>query len=132
MMRGALALGLALCACAGECVGVSAACMPLYAPDYDEIFARTLTRSCAQPGPACHAPEGARGGLVFAEAESSYQRLLGQTGRPALVQPGQAGCSPLVQRLESTDPRRQMPPGAPLPVAERCAIVQWIERGAPR
>lgn len=131
-MRAALALWLGLCGCAGECVQVSAACTPLYAPAYGEIFVRTLSRTCAQPGPACHAPEGARGGLVFSDAEASYRRLLGQTGRPALVQPGEAGCSPLVRRLESTDPRTQMPPGAALPAAERCAIVQWIERGAPR
>jgi hypothetical protein len=114
--------------CEDECVTVSTACDPLYAPTFDEVHARTLVTSCATAGAACHGAEGGRGGLVLSDREGAYGALV-EAGR---VVSGDPGCSELVARLVSTDPDVQMPPGAPLSDAERCAIVQWIADGAAR
>jgi len=125
--------GFAASGCgADECVNaLPADCAPLYTPNYDEIFARTLAPTCAQSGSACHSSAGRAGGLAFAEADDAYASLLGQDGGEARVLPGDAACSPLVIRLEADDDG-VMPPGAPLDAAERCAIIQWIANGAAR
>jgi hypothetical protein len=107
-------------------------CQPLYSPEFDEIFARTLLGSCGVSGNSCHAVEGAKAGLVFANADDSHASLLGESGGAALVVPGDAACSELVVRLEAPDPSRSMPPGRPLSEGERCAIEQWIDGGAAR
>ncbi len=48
------------------------------------------------------------------------------------VLPGDAACSLLITRLEADDPAAAMPPGSPLSEAERCAVRQWVDDGAPR
>lgn len=128
---------LSVAACSGDptsssaCVGdLPAACSPLYTPTFDQIFERTLKPTCAVSGSSCHAPEGAKGGLVFDDLTSSYQRLLGQGGAEARVTPGDAACSLLIERLYATDPALVMPPGAPLGAAELCDFVLWINDGA--
>jgi hypothetical protein len=134
-----LALSLAIVALAScgddeeqACVeDLTTDCNPLYSPTYDQVFTRTLVPTCAQPGTACHASEGAKGGLVFEDADESYALLLGEVGE-ARVLAGDAACSPLVIRIESSESSVVMPPGAPLDAAERCAIVQWIANGAER
>lgn len=108
------------------------ACQPLYAPTFDNVFARTLKPSCATAGTSCHATEGAQGGLVLSEPDAAYAALLGTAGDPARVVPGAHACSRLGQRLDSADPSTQMPPGAPLSEAERCAVRLWIHGGAER
>lgn len=108
------------------------ACAPLYDPTYDQIFTRTLHPTCAQPGSSCHAAEGAKGGLVFDDADTAYALLLGQRDGRARVTAGDPACSLLVERLESTDKAVVMPPGGALSAAERCAVVQWIKNGAKR
>lgn len=127
---------LAASGCGGEgatCADVSTDCTPLYTPDYAEIFDRTLRPTCGQAGSSCHAAEGAKGGLVFEDPDVAYDQLLnGSGGRPARVVPGDAACSPLVERIASTDPKRLMPPGRPLSEEVRCSIVKWIEGGAAR
>jgi hypothetical protein len=110
--------------------GLNAACSPLYTPTFDQIFARTLQPTCAASGSSCHAAEGAKGGLVFEDLSVSYQSLVGQGGEAARVAPGDAACSPLIERLRPSDPARGMPPGAPLSDAELCAFVLWINDGA--
>jgi hypothetical protein len=128
----------ALCAetaCSSDgpaCVSVTSDCSPLYAPTFDEIFSRTLSPTCAQPGAGCHSSGGIQGGLYFATADSAYALLLGDSTAAATVVPGDASCSVLVERLESNDPATLMPPGSKLSDAEICAVVQWIQEGAKR
>ncbi len=112
--------------------GLSSSCSPLYAPTFDNVFSRTLSPTCAQPGGVCHASPGVAGGLLFITADASYAQLLGQTDGTPRVAPGNPSCSTLVERIYSTDATQVMPPGAPLSDAERCAIVQWISSGAKR
>jgi hypothetical protein len=113
--------------CGTSCAEVSADCAPLYQPTFDELFDRTLLPTCSASGSSCHSAAGAQGGLVLDEREAAYTALL--DGR---VDPGDAGCSDMVVRLESSDVDEQMPPGSPLSAQERCAIVQWIASGAAR
>lgn len=126
-------LGIALVlllGCSGDdetCLTVDSSCQPLYEPTFDEVFSRTLAVKCGVPGGACHAAEGARGGLVLDDPEQAHSMLL--DGR---VVPGDPGCSPLVQRLESRQAGFGMPPGNPLTEAERCALIRWIADGAER
>lgn len=128
----ALMWGLA-CSGADRCVPVDTECQPLYEPTFANIFQNTLAPSCGVAGVACHAPEGAAGGLVFADIEQAHAQLVGADGRivPA-DDPGNIGCGSLLSRLGSDDPGYQMPPFAPLPEAELCAIRQWVVAGAPR
>jgi len=128
LLFAALAVALGSTGCGEECATVSTACDPLYSPSFDDVHARTLATSCATAGSACHGSEGGRSGLVLSEPEGAYRALV-EAGR---VIPGDPGCSELVARIVSTDPDVQMPPGAPLSDAERCAIVQWIANGATR
>ena len=107
------------------------ACAPLYSPTFDQVYARTLQPTCALAGASCHSSEGAMGGLVFADPDSAYEALLGQSGAAARVVAGDAACSELVERLYAPG-AQVMPPGSPLADAERCAVVQWIQNGAKR
>lgn len=110
---------------------LSTDCAPLYEPSYEQVFSRTLAPTCAPPGSACHAASGAKGGLVFEDADQAYAMLLGQTDGEQRVLPGDPACSPLVIRLEADD-STVMPPGAALSAAERCSVIQWIANGAER
>lgn len=113
----------------GTCVEVDLACQPLYEPTFDNVYSRTLEPTCGAAGSQCHAREGAQNGLIFADPDEAYEHLL-SAGEP-LVVPGDPACSPVVRRIEATG-ALQMPPGDPLPAAERCSIIQWIENGAER
>jgi hypothetical protein len=137
----ALAVTLSVAACTGAgsgeaCVtdapGLAGSCAPLYTPTFDQIYTRTLVTTCAQPGSVCHSTAGVQGGLFFASEDSAYRLLLGEDGAPSRVTPGDPGCSTLIERLDASDPTQLMPPGAKLPDAELCAIVQWIQQGAKR
>lgn len=108
-------------------VSVDLGCTPAYEPTYDAIYATTFRGSCARGNVTCHAATGKQGGLDFSEAEAAYRQLLGRA-----VVAGQPGCSDLVRRLASTDGNVRMPPAVSLSAGEQCAVVQWIERGAPR
>src|SRR5262245_31486893 len=85
-------------------------CSPLYNPTFEEIHRMTLTRTCALAGSACHAPEGAQGGLILSNIDQAYALLLGTDGGRARVKPNDPKCSLLMQKLESTDPSFVMPP----------------------
>jgi hypothetical protein len=129
---------LHLSACNGTgttsgCVtGISNTCDPLYPPTFDQIYARTLAPTCAQPGTLCHGSAGVQGGLFFTTADSAYALLLGEVGgRPRVIR-GNPSCSLLVERLAASDPSQLMPPGAELSPAEQCSITQWISNGAMR
>jgi hypothetical protein len=56
--------------------------------------------------------------------------LLGLKGGTKRVVPRNAACSPLMVRLESSDPNFQMPRGSRLTDAQLCDFVQWIQAGA--
>ncbi|HET6610506.1 MAG TPA: c-type cytochrome domain-containing protein [Kofleriaceae bacterium] len=114
-----------------ECVTVDPSCAPLYQPVYDEIFTRTLAPTCGVAGNSCHSSEGRKNGLAFADPDEAFDLLLGSDGHPR-VSPGDPECSLIVERLASSDPDFQMPPGAPLSAAEQCVIQQWIADGAKR
>jgi len=135
-----MALGIAACADDGSSMNGGAClaeleldCTPTYPPTFDEIYARRLQRTCAANGGLCHGPEGAQGGLGFADADAAYQALLGDRAGHPLVIPGDPECSVLIQRLESEDPNFVMPSRGPrLSAGQRCAIRQWVANGAER
>lgn len=110
------------------CATFDPSCTPLYSPTFEQVYNRTLKPSCAQAGGACHAVDGNAGGVTFGDVEQSYQALVAG-GR---VTPGDASCSVLSKRLDSTEVDFQMPPGQRLNAEARCAIGQWIAAGAPR
>lgn len=132
LIGGALACAAACSDDELVCADVTAECAPLYEPTFDNIYTNTLQQRCDVPGTACHAREGAQGGLVFADIDESYELLTGQADGRVRVNSDELGCGVLLSRLGSTDPSWGMPPAAPLSDAELCAIVQWIENGAPR
>jgi hypothetical protein len=73
---------------------------------------------------------GKQGGLDLSDRAGAYQQLLGSTGRARVV-PGDASCSILMERLESTDPNQRMPlREAQLSEGVRCAVQTWIKNGA--
>jgi hypothetical protein len=127
---------VALSACASSdssppapaCVTVDRACAPAYEPTFDNIFTKTLQPSCALAGSSCHASAGQKGGLALDNVDTAY-RLLMQNQRAIAKDPE---CSVLARRLQSTDTAVMMPPGLALAQAERCAIIQWMARGALR
>lgn len=123
----AVAFSLAGCPTEETCVEVDpAGCEPLYAPTFDNVYANTLEPKCAAAGP-CHSASHGAGGMKLSDPDSAYDALM--NGR---LIPGDAGCSLMVRRLESSERGFQMPPNNPLPERERCSIIQWIEAGAPR
>ncbi len=114
--------------------GLSLACKPLYDPPvYQTIFDKTLHPTCATGTGTCHTSDAAMGGLVFQDADAAYALLLGTTDGKKRVLPGDAACSLLMIRIDSTDPNVHMPRGPnSLLDAEKCAIAQWIAAGAKR
>ena len=105
-------------------------CSVLHDPPIYPTIYQTLIQPQCTLGSGCHSADGAMGGLVLANADDSYDALLGLRGGPKRVVPRNAACSPLVVRLESHDPNFQMPPGSPLTAPELCDFVQWIQAGA--
>ena len=106
-------------------------CQPLFPPEFDEIFQRTLSASCASSGVSCHGREGNMGGLILEDLTQSYDALLGRSGGRSHVIPGDPACSNLMVRLDSPGREWSMPPGTPLDERARCAIRRWIAAGAP-
>lgn len=106
------------------------ACMPLYEPTWDRVFANTIEPRCGTPGSACHAETSAAGagdGFVVSDMAATHTALLDH----GFVVPSDEACSEMMVRLDTTDDVLRMPPGAePLPEAERCAVAQWIANGA--
>jgi hypothetical protein len=124
--------GLTGCADESACAPVTAECAPLYEPTFDNVFTTTLKPRCGVAGLACHSRDGARAGLIFEEANESYDLLTGAGGGPVHLDPDALGCGTLLSRLGATEPARAMPPSAPLSEPELCAVVQWVAMGAKR
>ncbi|MEZ4375315.1 MAG: c-type cytochrome domain-containing protein [Polyangiaceae bacterium] len=112
-----------------RCVTLDENCSLLYQPVFSEIHRRTLAATCAEPGTSCHSNDGRRGGLALEDIDEAYQLLL-DPERERVV-PGDPECSRIMVRLEHTG-SSVMPPGDPLPEAERCTIATWIRNGALR
>lgn len=135
--RAAAALFMAS-ACGGseaaECLPEpAAACTPEINTEFTSIHRALFAQRCGTSGGACHGPDGRKGGLVLADADSAYNALLGMDGTRARVVPGDPGCSLLLQLLESDDPAKRMPYGEnKLSEGLRCAVRTWIEAGAVR
>lgn len=129
----AVAATALLAGCPGEdelvCVTVEPSCAPLYQPTWDNVFANTLAPKCGTGGTGCHEGAGSKGGLRLDESEIAYRGLTSSIKN--YVEPGDVGCSELIQRIYSTSSALVMPRGAPLSEAERCALTQWVSAGAP-
>jgi hypothetical protein len=112
--------------CSGApCVEVPAECTPQYEPTFDAVWSNTLSTSCALSG--CHGGATGSGGLAMgASADEAYEAL-----RAGYVEPGEPGCSLVVDHLEPAG-LGDMPPGATLSEEERCAVRSWIADGASR
>lgn len=106
--------------------GAAPACDALYAPTFDDLYARRLSVSCATSS-VCHG-SGTQVDLVLDDADSAWEALV-EGGR---VLPGHPNCGMLIDRLTTSDPARRMPRGGTLSAAELCAVQQWIAAGAPR
>lgn len=127
-------------------------CTPAYQPRWSEIYRLELmahelptstgSSGCGASGAACHAQvgtgtqlrpgAGARGGfLLSGDAQQTHSLLF--SGDPPFIDLAQPECSRLLERLQTTDASRWMPPHPSQPHAEgnRCAIVQWVLAGAP-
>ncbi|MCG8420456.1 MAG: hypothetical protein MJE77_21185 [Proteobacteria bacterium] len=120
------------CSDSDACVEVTADCVPLYQPTFENVFTNTLVAKCGVAGSACHAREGARAGLIFADIDQAHDLLTGSGGAAARVDSESLGCGVLLARVAADDPARVMPPGNKLMDSEICAIATWIEMGARR
>jgi hypothetical protein len=129
MWLAALAVVLAGCPDDGppECVTVDTLCAPLYQPTFENVFNTTIRMTCGNQLGSCHSAQGA-GNMSLVDAPTAYASLL--DGR---VTPGDPGCSELIVRTHAPGKGYLMPPGSGpgLSAPERCALVQWVQAGAP-
>jgi hypothetical protein len=109
-----------------DCIAVNTSCAPLYQPTFHNIYTMTLRDTCGSTNASCHSAIGRSGGMSFADEASAYAALT--AGR---VKPDDPSCSKMVVRTSSPGTPYQMPPGDPLGEAERCALIQWVQAGAP-
>jgi hypothetical protein len=111
-----------------RCITVEPACSPLYTPTFDNVYDMTLKNGCGSTLASCHSRAGqaGAGGLSFEDAATAHAQLL----LSDRVKPGDAACSEMIVRVGSPGKDFEMPPGAPLSPAARCALVQWVENGA--
>lgn len=109
-----------------ECTTVTldTACLPQYVPTFDNVFENTLKNDCGSGKGSCHANNG-DGEMSLADPETAYASLL------AKVNPENPRCSELIVRTHEEDEGYSMPPGLFLAESERCALLQWVQAGAP-
>lgn len=113
-----------------RCVTVDPACTPRYEPTFPNVYNNTLRDSCGSQSGVCHSAQGRRGGLSLESSDVAYEQLTAEgLGR---VVAGDPACSEMIVRLHGDGEDYLMPPGAPLPAADRCAIERWIASGAMR
>ncbi|MGE0870160.1 MAG: hypothetical protein AB7P03_16465 [Kofleriaceae bacterium] len=109
-----------------ECKMLEAECSPLYIPTFDNVYNMTISKSCGIDRSSCHSPTG-ESGTSFATIEAAYGGLI----EGGLVKPFDPMCSELVVRTSSPGKDYQMPPGDALSPSTRCALIKWVEAGAP-
>jgi hypothetical protein len=107
------------------CTTVETDCQELYMPTWDNVYSMTIAESCGSDRSSCHSDAGRKGGMTFADKDTSYTELL--DGR---VEPGNPGCSLMIVRVEGVGKDYQMPQGQALPAPERCSLLKWVEAGA--
>jgi hypothetical protein len=136
-----LALFAGLAACSDpplDCVEpIDTQCAALYPPTFDNMFTDTLVPKCSTGGGSCHTPAGHQADLTIdpKDPDATYQALLMvSTTFPdrKRVDPGDASCSEMIERIFSTADRWHMPRGSTLAPEEKCAMVQWVQEGALR
>jgi hypothetical protein len=115
-----------------ECIAADHAidegCAPGYVPTFTNVYKNTIKDSCGSTKSNCHSAAGRAGGMSFETQDIAYEQLLNMAqGR---VIPGNPRCSEMIVRTNSPGEDYQMPPGDPLSVQERCALVQWVIQGA--
>ena len=118
-------------ACLASLPETCAASIPV---NYTSIYDKVLRPSCGAigSGSTCHGPSGNQGGLSLYDPKGTYAELLGTSDGRARVLPGDALCSVLMERLETSNIANRMPLNdVQLPAGLRCAVQQWIEAGAP-
>ena len=94
------------------------------AVDFEKQIAPVLEQNCL----ACHGAKKGNAGLRLNTREAAFK---GGWGGKAII-PQNAAQSPLYLTLEiPSDKAKAMPPGRQLPAAQRAAIKQWIDEGAP-
>jgi hypothetical protein len=138
-MRRCLALAIVIlggcpAATAPACITVDTTCAPGYVPNFDNVYRNTLASSCGATRTACHSAAGHQGNMSFEDEATAYaQLMLAAHADPSRlrVKPGDPACSLMIVRTDSPGADYQMPPGDPLPAAERCALIQWVQCGAP-
>jgi hypothetical protein len=109
-------------------------CGSLYVPTFDNVYTNTLAKNCGSTNSSCHSASGHQDGLSFADEQTAYNDLLAPSGKDPKrdrVVPGDIMCSLMLVRVESVGADYQMPPGNALDPRERCALVQWVNNGAP-
>jgi mono/diheme cytochrome c family protein len=107
------------CADLGDEPGVTGGSDPTsFATDVNPILQGNCT--------VCHGADGSSGGLDV----SNWSGLMagGQSG--AVVVPGAADSSLLVERISSSDPSWRMPAGGALTAEQIGRIQDWIDEGA--
>ena len=112
------------------CVELPDTCSPGFTPNWDGVFSVIEQRCGGSAGTSCHGPQGRNGNLVLYEKAIAYDALLGMDGTHPRVEPTDAKCSVLMERLTTDDPDRRMPLRGSLTDSQICAIQQWIEQGA--
>lgn len=114
-----------------ECLAdpVDTTCAPLYEPTFANVYDRTLKKGCGSDRAACHSARGRAGGMSFEDPDTAYAALVVDNDH---VKPGDPTCSELIVRVASPGTDYQMPPGDALSSAEVCALIQWVQAGAPR
>jgi hypothetical protein len=130
-MRGGFVVLLALAGCPSDdpppaCIEVDLSCAPLYVPTFDNVYTNTLQTGCGSQRVSCHSAEGQKGGMSFEDPDTAHAALL--AGR---VVAGNAACSEMIVRTSSVGESYQMPPGSALSETERCALILWVQSGAP-
>jgi WD40 repeat protein len=100
------------------------------APTYERDIRPLLAKRCT----VCHSKKNLDNVDISAGlAVDSYEAILAGTREHTVVAPGDAGGSPLFQRLADPDEERRMPLAEkPLTAAQRTLIGRWIEAGAPQ
>ena len=126
------------CACTNNsppaCITVDTSCAPLYPPSFDNVYNNTLSVSCGSTNTSCHANAEVLSGMSFADEPTAYSELLMKSKFDPShyrVDPGDPSCSVMIVRTDSPGAPYQMPIGTALGSSERCALIQWVQAGAP-
>jgi hypothetical protein len=115
-----------------KCVEVDPACVPGFPATWDNVYKFVVAQNCGVTGGvACHGADARQGMLGMFSQKDAFDGLVGGVGGHARVIPNDPSCSILMERLNATDPDVLMPyKGTQLSAADRCAVQQWIAKGA--